>query len=56
MFTFENLTEAVRGLAVAEVERDTLQGTLYSSDRLSIQGKADYPGLIREAVACHDPQ
>jgi hypothetical protein len=56
MFEFQNLTEAVRGCMVAEVERDTLQAALYVSDRLSAQGRVDYPRLLREAVAFYDPQ
>ena len=46
--------ESVREFMVSEVERDIGAGSLYLGDRLSSRGRAEYPDLLREAVASHD--
>lgn len=53
--SFADLTPAVRAHMLAEVNRDITAGTLYLSGRLSPVGVRDYPRLLAEAVAAHDP-
>jgi hypothetical protein len=52
---FPDLTPAVRGHMLAEVDRDLAAGTLYLSGRLSDAGVRDYPRLLAEAAAARDP-
>jgi hypothetical protein len=47
---YRNLDERTRTLMLAEIERDSAEGTLYLSDNLNAQGRSDYPHLIRAAA------
>lgn len=50
-----NLDEQTRQHMLAELEHDIEQGTLYFSPRLSQQGQAEYPDLLRDAVSNGTP-
>lgn len=47
---YKNLDQRTRTIMLAEIERDIAGNTLYLSDNLNQQGRADYPGLIRDAA------
>jgi len=49
-FRFHDLDETTRSFMVEEVDRDTAQGILYLSPRLTDRGRRDWPGLLRAAV------
>jgi len=48
--SYMNLDERTRVLMIAEIERDIDENTLFISDNLSPQGKAEYPELLRAAA------
>ncbi len=50
----ENLDDRTRHFMLDEFERDRRAGTLYLSPRLSARGRADYPSLLRAALASGD--
>ena len=45
-----NLDEKTRNFMLAEIERDITENTLWLSDNLSPQGRADFPDLVRFAA------
>ncbi|GJM43285.1 MAG: hypothetical protein DHS20C21_01270 [Gemmatimonadota bacterium] len=47
---YRNLDARTRELMLAEIDRDISESTLYLSDNLSPQGRAEYPDLIRDAA------
>ena len=47
---YKHLDARTRELMLAEIDRDIDVSTLYLSDNLSDQGKAQYPDLIRDAA------
>ncbi len=47
---YKNLDERTRTLMLAEIERDIAAKTLYLSENLNPQGKANYPDLVRTAA------
>lgn len=47
---YRNLDERTRKLMLSEIERDVAADKLYESDNLNIQGKRDYPDLLRNAA------
>lgn len=47
---YRNLDARTRTLMLAEIERDISSGTLFLSDNLSLQGRTDYPDLLRAAA------
>jgi len=47
---YRNLDERTRSLMLAEIERDIAENSLFLSDNLSPQGRADYPDLLRAAA------
>ena len=49
-FRFFDLDEATRSFMVDEVDRDTKQGTLYLSHRLTDRGRREWPELLRAAA------
>jgi hypothetical protein len=49
-FRFLHLDETTRSFMLAEVDRDTIAGTLYLSPRLTDRGRRDWPDLLRRAV------
>ena len=49
--TYANLDQRTRALMLAEVNFDVKQGSLYLSPRLAEQGRRDYEGLLRSAIA-----
>jgi hypothetical protein len=53
-FNFETLDEQTRRFMLEEVERDIGANNLYISPRLSPQGVADYPALLRQAATTGD--
>ena len=53
-FRFQNLDGLTRSFMVAEIERDTTQGVLYLSPRLTERGRRDWPGLLRTAAESGD--
>jgi hypothetical protein len=48
--TFRNLDARTRASVLAEIDRDIADTSLYLSDNLSQNGRADYPALIRKAA------
>lgn len=52
--TLTNLDGSTRKHMLAEIDKDISEGTLYISPRLSPQGSADYPGLLRRAAETGD--
>lgn len=53
-FNFVNLDEQTRRFMREEVEHDVAANTIYLSPRLSPQGVADYPSLLKQAVTSGD--
>lgn len=53
-FNFGNLDEQTRRFMLEEVQRDVAGNSLYVSPRLSPQGVADYPSLLRQAATSGD--
>lgn len=53
-FYFVNLDDQTRRFMLEEVERDVAANKLYLSPRLSPQGLADFPSLLRQAAASGD--
>ncbi|RSK44676.1 hypothetical protein [Hymenobacter perfusus] len=51
MFHFQNLDEKTRQYMLIEVEQATKTSQLHSSKRFNDTGRAEYPKLLREAVA-----
>lgn len=49
-FCFHDLDETTRSYMVQEVERDSTDGTLYLSPRLTERGRRDWPELLLAAV------
>jgi len=49
--TYQDLDAKTRDLMLEEIVRDVAAHTLYLSDNLTQQGRVDYPGLLKEAVA-----
>jgi hypothetical protein len=49
-----NLDDITRKNMLEEIDEDINKGTLYSSNRLSTTGKADYPELLKQAVSQYD--
>jgi len=49
-----DIDEVDRRFMLEELSRDVTEGRIYPSPRLSPTGTADFPGLLREAVAEHD--
>lgn len=49
-----NLDAKTRKHMLEEIERDSTQGKLYQSPRLTPQGAQRYPTILREAVQCGD--
>lgn len=47
---YRNLDDMSRTLMLSEIERDAAAGMLYVSERLSAEGKAQYPTLLRAAA------
>lgn len=47
---YDNLDIATRRFMLEELDLDVAHGTLYLSPRLSVQGRADYEDLLREAL------
>lgn len=47
---YKNLDQRTRTIMLAEIERDIAGNSLYLSDSLNPQGRADYPRLIRDAA------
>ena len=47
---YRNLDERTRNLMMAEIDRDIAENSLFLSDNLSPQGRADYPELLRNAA------
>ncbi len=47
---YRNLDARTRTLMIEEIERDITAGTLFFSDNLTLQGRTDYPDLIRAAA------
>lgn len=45
-----NLDAVTRRHMLEEIDRDIKNGELYMSPRLSMRGRQDYPGLLREAA------
>jgi len=54
MLDLVDLTDRVRQHMLDEVDLDLAGGSLYLGTYLSPRGVADYPQLLREAVAHHD--
>jgi hypothetical protein len=46
---YVNLDARTRELMVRELDRDLADGSLWYSDRLTLRGRADYPGLLRNS-------
>lgn len=53
-FNFDNLDEQTRRFMLEEVEHDIEVNNLYISPRLSPQGVADYPALLKQASKSGD--
>lgn len=51
---YQNLDERTRQAMLSELEFDIANGTLYTSPRLTEEGKHHYPHLLREAIASCD--
>jgi len=51
----ENLDPETRKYMLAELDIDVKSNRLYLSSRFTPQGRADYEGLLREAISKHDP-
>jgi len=49
-----DIDDVDRRFMLEEFSRDMTEGRIYPSPRLSPTGTADFPGLLREAVAEHD--
>jgi hypothetical protein len=49
-FRFLHLDASTRSFMLTEVERDTSEGTLYLSPRLTDRGRRDWPDLLRRAA------
>ncbi len=47
---YRNLDERTRTLMLEEIDRDSASGSLYLSDNLTPEGKAEYPDLLRAAA------
>jgi len=47
---YRNLDDRTRTLMLGEIDRDMAQNTLFLSDNLNPQGRADYPELLRTAA------
>jgi hypothetical protein len=54
MLKLQSLTSEVRSLMIEEIDTDIQNGTLYFSERLTMNGRAAYPALLREAAEIHD--
>lgn len=54
MFHFHHLDPRTRKLMADEVARDMAAGTLYYGQRLSAQGRQDWPQLLQDAIARGD--
>lgn len=50
MFEFAELDQTTRRYMLAELESEVAAGTLYLSNRLTPEGKAAYPSLLRTAI------
>ena len=48
--SYVHLDDRTRNLMIAEIDRDIAVNSLFLSDNLSPQGRADYPELLRTAV------
>jgi hypothetical protein len=54
-FTFRDLDDSTRQQMIDEIDHDLhASGTLYESPRLSVEGRTNWPQLVREAAAGHD--
>ncbi len=53
-FTFQNLDEKTRAQMAQEIQADISSGKLYMSNRLTPQGRAQYPALLLEAALAHN--
>ena len=49
-FEYKDLDERTRSLMLEEIDRDSASGSLYLSDDLTSDGKAQYPDLLRAAA------
>ncbi len=51
---YDSLDQRTRDLMAQELDRDSSDGTLYVSPRLTDEGQQQWPELLREAILSHD--
>ena len=51
---YVDLDARTREFMIAEIDKDKADGNMYISNRLTANGKADWPDLIRTAAQDHD--
>lgn len=56
LLSYENLDAETRRLMLEEIEEDIASNKLYFSTRFSGTGRADYPGLLKQAAESQDDE